>query len=279
MPTLWTRIASSFFAILLSIVLAACESNPLYRGYSVKPLTLDDQYNNLVGQLIVREVTDNARNKIKVGLVDDACFRSDVKQQTCTSQRNQAISALIISSEHACLTHRRSIYGKDAAWNLTLGTMTNLFAGAASVVTLEKHRPIFAALALFSNSERSLVNETVYKQMLIHAVDKKIVEIRNARMQQMYSSFKQPIDSYGMNQALSDVIMFHSSCSFMDGLQKALEEGTQNPGPARLQRLRTALATMNLEYAVFDDKTQPGAVKLKERIEAISVVLMAEESK
>lgn len=275
MPTLRKRVALS---ILFSIGLAACESNPLYRGYSVTPLTLDDQYNKLVRQLTIKK-SNAAGQTVEVGLVKDECFQPSTKTTDCERQRNQAISALIISSEHACLIHRRSIYGKDAAWNLTLGTMTNLFAGAASVVTLEKHRPIFAALALFSNSERSLVNETVYKQALIQGVDKKIIEMRNAKMQSMHDSLKLTIDKYGMDEALRDVIMFHSSCSFMDGLQKALEEGTQNPGPARLQRLRTALATMNLEYSAFTNSNHPGALKLKERIDAISVILMAEESK
>jgi hypothetical protein len=42
-------------------------------------------------------------------------------------------------------------------------------------------KSIFSALAMFSNSERSLVNEVVYKQILVPAVDSKIQQTRDTK--------------------------------------------------------------------------------------------------
>lgn len=265
--------------LVLCTLLAGCESNPLYQGYSVDALKSTHYEDNLVTELV--KVRENGKP-----LIAETCF-SQPADPTCTSQRNRMVSTLVIASEYECLEHRRSIYGRDAAWNIGLGTLTNVFAGAASVVTYQKHRPIFAALALFSNSERSLVNETVYKQMLITAVDKKIMELREQKMVALHASLKLPMSDYSASEALRDVVLFHSTCSFMTGLQKALDEGTQTPDAAdRAARLRTrriaelteTVRMLSLEYNSKSDAEQKtvGGVKLKDRLEAVADLLKSE---
>jgi hypothetical protein len=63
--------------------------------------------------------------------------------------------------------------------NIATGTLTSLFAGIVLSPTITKS--IFSALAMFSNSERSLVNEVVYKQILVPAVDSKIQQTRDTK--------------------------------------------------------------------------------------------------
>lgn len=273
------RVRMSAALPALCMLLAGCESNPLYQGYSADALTLNHYEDNLVTKLVTAPKGGGE------ALITKPCF-SRTADEACTIQRNQMVSALVIASEYECLEHRRSIYGRDAAWNITLGTMTNLFAGAASVVTYQKHRPIFAALALFSNSERSLVNETVYKQMLITAVDKKIMELREQKMVAIHASLKLPMSGYSASEALRDVVLFHSTCSFMTGLQKALEEGTQTSDEARaakaresrIARLNATLTTLDLEYKNKSDpdRSSPAGLKLVERINAVADALEAE---
>lgn len=273
-----SRIRMPAALLVLCTLLVGCRSNPFYQGYSADALVLDNSKDNLITQVVTVPTGGEA-------MIDKTCFSKDAGD-ACTAQRNRMVSTLIIASEYECLEHRRSIYGREATWNITLGTMTNLFAGAASVVTYQKHRPIFAALALASNSERSLVNETVYKQMLTTAVDKKIMEMREQKMVAMHSSLKLPMSGYSASEALRDVVLFHSTCSFMTGLQKALEEGTQTSDEARIAkarasritRLEATLATLNLQYKLTEDKKSPGATKLEERIRAVSDELKAEET-
>lgn len=255
------------FLLSVTLSLAGCYSNPLYRGYSTEPLKVSGAYGALVKELTAKE---------NGSLVQLSCF-SGTPETSCTQQRNQAIAALIISSEDQCLAHRRSMYGNEATSNIILGTMTNLFAGAASVISNQKYRPVYAALALFSNSERSLANETVYKQMLVTSIDKKIIEIRETKMQRIHTSLSRPIGEYGMNEALGDVVRLHSSCSFMEGLQRALAEGTQDQTSQKILRLREALRANVIELAAITDKKSALAVGLESRIAAISAALAKDE--
>lgn len=270
------------FHVVGCLLLVGCYSNPLYKGYAAKPLGLDTRYPNLVRELTTAPAGQRA-------LIDSACFslssldperttRPDL-QSKCLQQRNEAIAALVISSEDACLMHRRSMYGNEAVTNITFGTLTNLFSGAAAAITNEKYRPVYAALALFSNSERSLINETIYKQILVTSVDKKIVEMRESRMQAIAQEWKKPLAEYGMNEAIQDVVRLHATCSFMDGLHKALEEGTQDQTGQRILRLRASLQVLDAEYGRLQDKGTPAANGLRTRIENINKVLMKEEVK
>lgn len=268
------RVALAMIALFF---LNGCADNLFYRGYSARPLVnsiaTGGSYMNLVKELQKGDANNPA-------LVSVSCFGAELgnSKDNCRTQRNLAISALVVGSAELCLDHRRSMYGNEAMWNIAFGTMTNFFAGAASVVTKEKFRPILAALALFSNSERSLVNETVYKQMLVTAVDKKILEMRENRMTLIYVSLKADIDAYPLQEALRDVVALHSTCSFIDGLQKALDEGTQDTTAKKIARLRQALHTLNIEYMATDTaKNLPLAAGLKLRIEALSEALKAEE--
>ena len=263
---------------LLSLILVSgCANNPLYRGYAARPLAQSlvagGSYMNLVSELQRVDANYGA-------LLPASCFAAELgnEKANCRTRRNHAISALVIGSGELCMDHRRSMYGNDAMWNIAFGTLTNLFAGAASVVTKEKFRPVLAALALFSNSERSLINETVYKQMLVTSVDKKILEMREARMAVIHESLKADIEVYTAPEALRDVVALHSTCSFIDGLQKALEEGTQDTSAKKILRLRESLRALTNQYKALDptkDKVQLAG--LEARIDALTQALKVEE--
>ena len=247
-------------SIAAAVALCGCAS-VRNADYAVAPLNkaaLGD-YEALVKALQTASGSDAA-------LVDKACFGTAFttpSAEQCRAARNQAMAALVMGSETMCVDHRRSIYGNEASANIALGSMTNLFAGAASVVTSVHGKSVLAALALFSNSERSLVNETVYKQMLVTAVDRKIVELRDVKGQALYNSLKLPITDYSMHEALRDLTAFHASCSFMTGLEKALDEGTQGGEAQKRIRLQAQLASVATQMAGID-VTQRGPTGIKQ---------------
>ncbi|UZE26892.1 hypothetical protein [Pseudomonas asplenii] len=218
-------------------------------------------------------------------LIESRCFNATVAgtdKEACRTGRNQAVQALVLGSENMCVVHRKSIYGNDAAFNITAGTFTNLFAGAATVSTVQTTKSVLSALALLSNAERSLVNETVYKQMLVTAVDKKIVAQREAKASQIANKLKLDYDQYNINQALMDFTDFHNSCSFMNGLRATLEEGTNDSHQQKIARLRANLTVAGAEKDVHCPKNAPAAAatsdsqqctEAKARISAISTAL------
>lgn len=216
-------------------------------GYGVPSLATADLDRQ---SLIIKRLTgqDDAGNK----LIDMACFHTPSADQkpdaaTCTAQRNQALAALMLASDEICMAHRRSIYGNDAAFNITLGSLTSLFAGASTIATGESAKTIYSALALFFNSERSLVNEVVYKQMLASAIDQKISETMDTKRDTLNRSLKKDITDYSAHQAITDMVDLHNSCSFMEGLRKALAEGTDSHKGQKISLLRQALADIQLE--------------------------------
>ncbi|MBO9538033.1 hypothetical protein [Herbaspirillum sp.] len=244
-----------------------------YSAHSLSSLELTKTYTDL-------------KDKLKPLITEDKCYApiseadKALLTTSCTQQRNLAISALVMTSAEECLRYRRGLYGNEAAWNITLGTATSLFAGGAAVAASAQGKSILGGLALFTNSERSLVNETIYKQMLVTAVDKKIVEMRDTKMLAIHSSMKNDVNTYPVYQALNDVIDLHNTCSFIDGLQKALDEGTQGASAQRIIRLRQTLQTLRLENAtVQSDKESEYATALKARIKTVSDELAAEEKK
>jgi hypothetical protein len=280
------RVKKITCAVIAATALSGCAGlqNYMYQGYSADSLTKNagKTYSDLTTSL-------QKPSEGNLPLLEKDCFEAtvaDADVKKCTTQRNQAVSALVIASSELCMAHRRSIYGNEAAWNLTFGTMTNLFAGAASVVTVEKTKSILAALALFSNSERSLINETVYKQMLVTAVDKKINEMRDTRSTTIYTSLKLDVKQYTVPEALRDVINLHYSCSFMEGLQKALDEGTAGGTTQKILRLKATLLSLNNELAIAQmqsaeiQKQKASYITgLGDRIKAVNAALATEEAK
>jgi hypothetical protein len=85
--------------------------------------------------------------------------------------------------------------------------------------------------------------------MLVSSVDKKIVELRDTKQAAIYDGLKLDVNTYGMHTALRDVISYHESCSFMTGLQKALDEGAQGGNAQKILRLRTIMLSLQNEIA------------------------------
>lgn len=149
-----------------------------------------------------------------------------VNQLDCRTQRNYIVTLLVNKSNDTCQAHKATIFGNEASWNVALGSLTNVFTGTAAVVGGPVGKSIFSALGLFTNAERSLINEEVYQNLLVPAIGDKIDEIRSAKLSSINTNVKADIDTYTMSQAISDVIEYHNDCSFMLGLQLALKEGT-----------------------------------------------------
>jgi chromosome segregation ATPase len=216
--------------ILAALLLSSCWGidRLLYGDYSIKRLEYDKQYRDLLEEITI-EI------KPEQGFVNKKCWDgsplNDGEKAHCAYQRNLLIGDLIAISDGMCEKHMKTILGNDATMNIITGTLTNAFSGGATVVTGAGVKTILSALAFFSNSERSLINETVYKSVVVPAVIKKINELRlnerNTIIKKYEDKRNADYKDYPVTFALADIIKYHQSCSFMLGLQKALEEGTQ----------------------------------------------------
>ena len=246
-------------------------SDPLggsYDGYSIKPLNAE----SLKGP---QDLAAAAIAALGIPVADfQACSASPGAgaADTCRNRRNQIVSLLVLSSEEQCVEHRRTIYGKEAGFNIAAGTFVNIFSGWATVAPGQHQKSILSALALLSNSERSLVNELVYKSVIVPAVDKKILQIRDDKGRKLFGHFSESIQTYPMGIALYDAIDFHYTCSFMTGLEKALEEGTQETPKQKAERLKRDLTTLQAQVEADTTQDDKNVVfkNLKERYDSLS---------
>ncbi|WP_136664975.1 hypothetical protein [Pseudomonas leptonychotis] len=263
--------------LLIAAFLSGCgmfTKKDLYSGYSNKEITSET----------LKPYSDIKKALINENIITAACMKNPVatgSEATCTAERNNAISSLALASENLCTEHRRSIYGNDASFNVTTGTFTNIFAGAATVATAQTGKSILSALALFSNAERSLGNETIYKQALVSSIDKKIVELRETKAEEINTKLdSQNVKQYPTSRALNDFYKFHYSCSFMDGLRLALDEGSQESDSRKLSRLKSNLTSLSAEIEVQcdEDRNALACTEAEERFKSLSGTVKALES-
>jgi hypothetical protein len=118
----------------------------------------------------------------------------------------------------------------------------------------------------------------------VTSVDKKIVELRDLKRASIYDSLKKGINDYGMHEALRDVIAYHQSCSFMTGLQRALDEGTQGTNAQKTIRLRASVASVSNQMSTITEdqlKTTAGKdqfAQLNARLTSLTEALKAAEN-
>lgn len=253
---------------LHSMVLVGCSAydsavdhvaDSAFRMYTAKPMYELKNNNEVLKPSLLNVVLKSENGK--EGIVDKACFTSEANSGgKCKQERNIAISTLMLTSEEICLKHRRNMYGNEAGSNLFLGSFTNLFSGVATVISPATSKSIFSALALFTNAERSLINESIYKQMLVTAIDEKIVTKREESALNISVKMKESIEEYSVAQAMYDVSAFHSKCSFMEGLRLALDEGSGSANARRADSLKREISEVELKLQFMKQDPQ-----LKER--------------
>lgn len=274
-----------YLFLLVSFIVSGCSTmeSSLYSGNASRELDRKslEPYERLADVITLK--TD-ATGK-KTGFVPVECFDMQTSERSellrkCTAARNQAVSVLVMATENLCLKHRQTIYGREASANILLGTLTNLFAGAAAVASSQSTQSLYAALALFSNSERSLINETVYKQMIVTSVDRKIVELMDAKGAALKLELKKPADQLSIQESLQLVGELHSACSFMTGLQLALYEGTQGTNAKKIITLRQNLASIGAEMDIACRKDSTGiqCVEAANRFKAVTAALQPIEA-
>lgn len=116
--------------------------------------------------------------------------------------------------------------------------------------------------------------------MVAQAVTMKIREAKTEQRKEILKKIKTDISQYTMDESLLDAIDYHQTCSFMFGLEKALEEGTQNNSDNKRLKTRNELEQkLKLALIELDDRqrvkaadatTDPQIKKLTERINALN---------
>ncbi|MBF0186234.1 MAG: hypothetical protein HQM06_17840, partial [Magnetococcales bacterium] len=238
---------SALTCILLTGMLSGCEGirkanlemkEYLYGDYSPRKIE-EANYdpNKLIRDALKKDLKTN-------GSSNDYCFKPPAQSEqkdwayTCKPHRKTIAYIMLQASNDLCEAHLRTIYGNDAAYNLFFGSLTNILAGSATIVGGAQTKSILAGLAALSSAERSLINETVYRSIVVPNVVKKINQTRKQEVSNLIAGLdSKTIELEPMDKTISDIVEIHSHCSFMHGLQLAFEEGAQDGAALKLAKL------------------------------------------
>jgi hypothetical protein len=100
--------------------------------------------------------------------------------------------------------------------------------------------------------------------MLTTAIGTKITEMREQKGKILLKRKSESILTYGLEEAVQEVLAFHDSCSFRMGLQVALAEGTQTTTDVKRAQLEAkAILLMNQIRTYAETKKPPIAYSLE----------------
>lgn len=215
--------------------------NNSYAGFAIRPLgtTIGEKQTRTLSEYVgmcdvaTGEATNGRpKDKAQKSLNNpQSKFSSTTPNKTCLGN---AMSAALEDSDFLCMSHLKSIYGNDAAFNIATGTLATFTSGWAAV-TNGGSAKLLSAVSAFSNAERSLVNETIYKNQVTAFIGIKIAQAREDKGAAIRASLGN--DRYNLAQATFDLAAYHNSCSFHYGLEKVLQEGTNSNPTAKLAQL------------------------------------------
>lgn len=234
------------FLLSISVLVTGCGAikDALYEDYAAAELTSNLGTSGSPKSPYQKVVT--SINSWNSSYIDLDCMKGvKVTAAECRSTRDYVGAVLVSASNEICVTHIKRTYGNEATYNIAFGTLTNIFAGGAAVIGAEATKSALGALAAFSNAERSLINESVYKTMLIHAITEKITQSRSAKLASIDSQLL--TDNYSIPRLILDVLDYHDSCSFAHGLQLALKEGVGDTIDRKISDARDAMRVTQID--------------------------------
>lgn len=241
------------FPILTSLTLTGCNSLKGFShdGYSSRPLVSaeSNEANFNILSTPSEKIIKSAQSE---EILDKDCIekKDNNPSKSCMIARNRITASLISESIQICAQHLNGIYGNEAAFNISSGglaTLSSAFAAISSGGTAS----LLSAISTTASGGRALVNETVYKNMITTAVATKITEDRQQRANEILSKSQKPTSEYPIESAIIDALRFHESCSFRNGLELALKEGTQTTKETKISQSKARLLQIENEIQAY----------------------------
>lgn len=141
---------------------------------------------------------------------------SDYEGNDNKAKRETLISDMIALSDKKCSWYKATVMANANVWNISAGTATILFAGAASVIPHAKTAADFSAAAAATAGIRSLANQEIYADALVTTILRAIDVKREKKFAVISTGLL--ADSYSVATAVRDVQTYHDSCSLVAGL-------------------------------------------------------------
>lgn len=145
-------------------------------------------------------------------------FVDKIDSVATIQERNAIIEEIMTLSDNECEIHKSFIISNSNTWNVTTGTLTNIFSGLGTFVGGEHAKSVLAAGAALSNSTRSLVNEEVYVKALATSILSAIDTRRKSISDAINTNKRLPIGKYSVWDGIEELESYHHACSFSNAV-------------------------------------------------------------
>ncbi|MFO0831487.1 MAG: hypothetical protein U0637_06550 [Phycisphaerales bacterium] len=132
--------------------------------------------------------------------------------------RNRFIMLLVKQSDTMVSKHLSEIIGTQDTLELGFSTTSTATSAVASIISPVGTKNILSAISAISSGTRTAVREQVYTNAFAWAIVDAIRAERQEKLSTITTGMSQGVDQYSIDQALADIVTYHESGSFYNGV-------------------------------------------------------------
>jgi hypothetical protein len=199
----------------------------------------------------------NYCNLLKIyGFADQDCVVEDdsitLGSPEAIARRDDLQDRVLAASNQKCGQYFIFLHGNKADWELKLGGVSSLLAGAGAVVSHMPSAQAFSAAAGVASAARAERSQAYFANLAIEVVTSGIRSRRGKILEEIAQKRANHLKNgaghvyYSVSGALSDAIEYHSTCNAVTGFEVAAESISRadHPGPEELKRFFTGFGDL-----------------------------------
>lgn len=132
--------------------------------------------------------------------------------------RNRLQQEIFNRSHLICEAHKAKILANKAFYDFTFGVTSTVMSAVSAAVGGEALKTGLSTVSAIASSTRTAIDAEFYQDLLAVSIVREIDKMREKELKQIIKKQKYPIDDYTLSQAIHDAQIYHSKCSFYQGV-------------------------------------------------------------
>lgn len=179
--------------------------------------------------------------------------------------RNRLQNDILIHSAKICEAHKARIMAAKSTFDFGFGLAATLLSGASAAVGGEAAKTALSALSAASGATGTAIDANFYQDLLAAGIAREIDRLRANELAKIKKRWADSIDDYDLSQAIYDTVVYHSTCSFSNGIMSLA--GDHTPKQRTKQDLTNEIMELDKEKATLEKAYTSGPAAFKEEAE------------
>ncbi|MEM6904875.1 MAG: hypothetical protein AAF568_03190 [Pseudomonadota bacterium] len=174
--------------------------------------------------------------------------------------RNRLQDHLVYLSNDVCDINKAAMFGKITTSNILFDLSTIGLAAASTIVTGVNASRILSGAATATAGSRASLNENLIQNQLVTTLTRTIDNDRLEFLKSLASLRSQDLDSYTVEAAIADAILYHQKCSIYSALA-TLSVSAEDIKTSRQEHLARAQQFIEFAAGQQDDDIKAAAIE------------------